>query len=277
MRVFNIQMTSVPDLAENMAFVGRELEKLGRLSGDLVVLPECFAYFGGIDKMNLEIAEKLGDGSLQTQLSSLASKHKCYLVAGSFPIQTESGKRFKPMCMVYSPGGERICEYQKIHLFDVEVADGTKEYRESDSAEPGQNIVCFDTEWGRVGVAICYDLRFPGLFQQLRDAGAELVVLPSAFTQKTGEAHWHLLLQARAIENQMFMAGCNQVGRHENGRETFGHSLVVDPWGTILVDGEQQTGAIGTELNKKQLLKIRRQMPVAMHNRFSSRFDALIE
>jgi len=236
-------------------------------------LPECFAFFGGKESDNLNLAETLGSGAVQTHLSQLASRYSCYLVAGSFPIKTEAGRRYKPICLVYGPNGELLCHYQKIHLFDVDVADGTKRYRESDGAEPGQDVVTFDTPWGRVGVAICYDLRFPGLFQQLRDKGAELVVLPSAFTEKTGDAHWHILMRARAVENQYFMLGCNQVGTHANGRETYGHSLVVDPWGDVLLDMEQEIGTAFTTLEKDKLETIRRQMPVANHNRFHSRFE----
>jgi len=271
-RVINIQMQSVPDVDANLTFVEAQMAACNDIQGSLVLLPECFAYFGGPDGMNLKIAEDLGHGPVQTRLSALAKQHRCYLVAGSFPIATESGKRFKPMCLVFSPEGKRICEYQKIHLFDVEVADGTKQYRESDSAEPGEMLACFDTPWGRVGLAICYDLRFAGLFQNLTQQGAELIVLPSAFTQTTGAAHWHILLQARAIENQVFVAGCNQSGVHENGRETYGHSLVVDPWGTILIDAKEEIGAKGAVIDKDSLKAVRRKMPVSTHNRFNSRY-----
>lgn len=234
----------------------------------MVVLPECFAYFGAIDSGNIQLAEELGDGDLQGKIAEIAQQFNCYLIAGSIPIKSRDPNKFLNACLVFSPAGQLVEHYEKIHLFDVTVADGTKHYRESDTAMPGQHLVVVDINGIKFGLAICYDLRFPGLFQSLRALGAEVIVLPSAFTQKTGQAHWHTLITARAIENQVYMAGCNQVGRHQNGRETFGHSLFVDPWGRVISDAGQQTGLSGGTVDLHELQQIRQQMPVFDHNQF---------
>jgi nitrilase len=178
--------------------------------------------------------------------------------------------KFYASCLVFGSNGEQLAHYQKIHLFDVQVADGTGNYLESKSTEPGNKVVVFDTDFGRIGVAICYDLRFPGLFQKLAELGAEAVVLPSAFTQKTGEAHWQMLLQARAVENQFYMIGCNQSGRHLNGRETYGHSMVVDPWGRVIGDAGTHLGLVTVKIDSQNSQQIREKMPVRHHNRFET-------
>ena len=275
MKAYNLQMSSVPNWQSNIEFVVEQL-KLANIEADsLVVLPECFAYFGGKDTCNLRLAQSDELLQLQQELAKIAKTFGIYLVCGSVPTPTQSASHYGNTCFVFSPSGNKLAEYQKIHLFDVVVADGTRSYRESDMTASGNELVYFDWCGKKVGIAICYDLRFPGLFQQLRDGGAEVVVLPSAFTQKTGEAHWHTLLTARAIENQYFVVACDQVGEHQNGRRTFGHSLIVDPWGRVLSDAKQQVGTFGAELKFSVLEQVRRDMPVAVHNRFPSRLTAL--
>ncbi len=293
MKAFVLQMTSTPDVNENLTFVANELEKanaVNSIAGSMVVLPECFARFGGKDVSNLEIAESLLEKNsteestvnvIQQRLSELAKKFGVYLVGGSIPtktlptktLPTAAKQKFMATCPVYGPNGERMADYQKIHLFDVTVADNTGSYRESESTEPGSKIVCFDTEWGKIGVAICYDLRFPGLFQALRKQGVKAIVLPSAFTERTGEAHWLALIQARAIENQVYMLASNQNGIHQNGRQTYGHSVIVSPWGNVLVDAKRENGMFGIELDLTLLNKIRQDMPVVEHNKFSVTFQ----
>ncbi|GHB67191.1 amidohydrolase [Psychrosphaera saromensis] len=276
MKVYVLQMCSSPNVSDNLLFLEQELKKnTADLTNSIVVLPECFAAFGAGDSGNLNIAEALNHGAIQSQLASLAKQYSIYLVAGTMPILDNENRQLgkvKPVTLVYSPVGELIAHYQKIHLFDVDVEDGVGSYRESDSWLPGEQIVCFDTEFGKIGLAICYDLRFPGLFQALRDEGVDVVVLPSAFTEKTGAAHWQVLLQARAIENQIYMVGCNQAGTHKNGRQTFGHSMIVDPWGTVLFNAGKKLGLFGAELDKDRLVKVRQSMPIKQHNKFVSRY-----
>lgn len=271
MRIHLLQMCSEPNVTANLNFVRQCLQQHAEtLKGGIVLLPECFALFGGKDKENLAIAEVIGSGSTQQQLSELANEFNVYIIAGSFPTQSNIQDKFFASCLVYSPQGELICDYQKIHLFDVQVADGTGSYLESKTTEPGNKVVCFDTPHGRIGLAICYDLRFPGLFQSLAKQGVDVIVLPSAFTQKTGEAHWHTLLKARAIENQIFVAGCNQSGTHANGRETYGHSLVISPWGDVMFDAQKQLGLFTVELPLTDIQPIRNKMPIQIHNRFNT-------
>jgi predicted amidohydrolase len=276
MKAFVIQMTSVPDVQNNIAFVEQCLTSYPNqheLRNSIVVLPECFALFGGRDKDNLGIAENIGSGPIQTQLARLAVKFELYLVAGSMPTTSENSAKFYASTLVFAPSGKLIADYQKIHLFDVEVSDSTGSYLESNSTEPGQNVVCFDTEFGKVGLAICYDLRFPGLFQALREQGVVAIVLPSAFTETTGQAHWQPLIQARAIENQVFMIASDQNGVHSNGRETHGHSMIVSPWGKVLCNAKRENGLFGSTLDIDELKKIRKKMPVAQHNHFVSTYN----
>lgn len=274
MKAFVLQMTSVPSVSENLNFIYQSLsQKADSVRDSIVVLPECFAFFGGGDKGNVDIAEALFDETaiVQSKLASFAKEFGIYLVSGTFPILTDHGK-VKPITLVYSPNGELVEHYQKIHLFDVDVADSTGSYRESDSWQPGNEVKYFDTPWGRVGLAICYDLRFPGLFQQLTELGCRAIVLPSAFTERTGQAHWQVLIRARAIENQVYMLASDQTGLHANNRETHGHSMIVDPWGNVLIDGQKDVGLFGAELSVAAQDKIRSAMPVQQHNKFNARY-----
>lgn len=272
MKLFNLQMTSVPDVEQNLAEVTVLLEKSAeQVKGHIVVLPECFAFFGGKDRQQFAISEPISHGPIYSKLSEIAKRFEICLVAGSVPVNCEVPDKFSNTCFVFGPDGEALAEYQKIHLFDVQVGDNTGSYRESETAEAGNKVSVFEYRGVKIGIAICYDLRFAGLFQQLERAGAEVVVLPSAFTQKTGEAHWHTLIGARAIENQCYFAGCNQVGVHQNGRQTYGHSLIVDPWGQILSDAGSQVGLFGADIDLDKLKQIRMAMPVASHNRFQSK------
>ena len=290
MKAYNLQMTSSPHVEQNLAFIETELERLSaEVSESLVVLPECFACFGGKEKANVEISEprwalnqSFEDDiesnlatPVQIKLSQLAHKYKIYLVAGTFPIQVIHTKnsacvdRVKPMSLVYAPNGQLISCYQKIHLFDVDVNDNTGSYRESDTWQAGEEVSYFDTPWGRVGLAICYDVRFPALFQKLAELGCKAIVLPSAFTQKTGQAHWQVLIQARAIENQVYMIACDQTGIHKNNRQTFGHSIVVSPWGDVLSNADNGLGLFGADMDLEVLQNLRSAMPLQQHNQFS--------
>lgn len=275
MKAFVLQMTSAPSVKQNLDFVYQSLSaKADELAGAMVVLPECFAFFGGGDKGNLAIAEAMSDGQegqVQAKLAEFAKEFSIYLVAGTFPIKASDNK-VKPITLVYNPEGKRVEHYQKIHLFDVDVADSTGSYRESDAWQAGQEVKFFDTPWGRVGLAICYDLRFPGLFQKLAELGCRAVVLPSAFTERTGQAHWQVSIRARAIENQIYMLASDQTGTHVNNRETHGHSMIVDPWGNVLVDGQKETGLFGADLSIEAQDKIRRAMPIQEHNKFDAQY-----
>lgn len=261
-----LQMSSRPDPQDNLAIVAKLLEQLPATRPQLVVLPEAFSCFGAGDRAQLAMAETYKDGEVQKQLAALAKKHEVYLVGGTLPI--DAGERFSAASILFGPDGGILNRYDKIHLFDVDVADNTKEYRESKWTQPGSNVVTTATDFGVVGMAVCYDLRFPELFSALRQAGSQIIVLPSAFTQVTGKAHWHALVRARAIEQQVFIVAPGQVGEHANGRETFGHSIIVSPWGEILAEQELDEGVVSVSVDVADIEPIRKQMPVAQQNQF---------
>ena len=261
-----LQMSSRPDPQDNLAIVAKLLEQLPAARPQLVVLPEAFSCFGAGDRAQLAMAEPYKDGEVQKQLAALAKKHEVYLVGGTLPV--DAGERFSAASILFGPDGAILNRYDKIHLFDVDVADNTKEYRESKWTQPGSKVVTTETDFGVVGMAVCYDLRFPELFRALRQAGSQIIVLPSAFTQVTGKAHWHALVRARAIEQQVFIVAPGQVGEHANGRETFGHSIIVNPWGEILAEQELDEGVVSVSVDVADIEPIRKQMPVAQQNQF---------
>ncbi|APD84837.1 amidohydrolase [Alteromonas sp. Mex14] len=265
-----LQMTSTPNVEENLDIVAREMAAANIAKDSLVVLPECFACFGGKDKGQLEVAEVKGDGAIQRCLSSLAKQHQCYIVSGTFPVKTENPDKFSAACMLFGPSGELLADYRKIHMFDVSVNDNTGSYKESATTEAGSEVVTVQTPIGNIGLAVCYDVRFPGLFTAMGDI--DILVLPAAFTQRTGEAHWHALLQARAIEKQCFVVAPNQSGVHANGRETYGHSIILSPWGETLAERDCETGLVSANVDIAARETIKQNMPVAEHNRFRSHF-----
>ncbi|WP_303732008.1 carbon-nitrogen hydrolase family protein [Idiomarina piscisalsi] len=262
-----LQMSSRSKPEDNLDIVKKLLNNLPSANHPhLVVLPEAFVCFGAGDRAQLDMAENYKDGDVQRTLSSLAKQHGVYLIGGTIPI--DAGERFSAASLMYSPEGELVARYDKIHLFDVDVADNTKQYRESKWTKPGAEVVAVDTDCGVVGMSVCYDLRFPELFRALREAGANVIALPSGFTQVTGKAHWHALVRARAIEQQAYVVAPNQVGVHDNGRETYGHSIIVSPWGEILAEQAKGEGIISVEVDLDKADEIRQQMPVAKQNQF---------
>jgi deaminated glutathione amidase len=270
MQISLLQCQSSRDVDANLRFIDSQLEALPSQAGveQLVVLPECSLLFGGHESQQLAHAGDASGSALKTALSELASRYQVYLVAGTIPRLSEDGRVYS-RSYLFGPQGEVLGKYDKLHLFDVDVADGTRQYRESDTFCPGEHISVVDTPMGKIGLAICYDLRFPELFRALRLAGAEFIALPSAFTRVTGAAHWQTLVQARAIESQCFMLAAAQWGVHNDGsRETWGQSMIVDPWGTILAQRPEGCGWVQATVDKQRLAQIRAQMPVMAHNRF---------
>lgn len=270
-----IQMLSVALPEHNLSAVKRLLAALSPSPNQLVLLPENALSFSD-KKTYLSLAECLGEGYYQAQLASLANYYQCYLVCGSFPIkkkQDNQSDKIFTSSLVFSPQGKLISHYHKIHLFDALLTDRKGHYKESDTFIAGQNIQLFDCQLEnysvKVGLAICYDLRFPALFQALRAQGADILLLPAAFTQVTGEAHWLPLLQARAIENQCYIIAANQGGLHADGRETYGHSMIVSPWGKVLKQLDKGEASIQCVFNKALIEEVRLSMPITSHNRFS--------
>ena len=277
-----IQLCSVPDVGDNFRTIDRYLEALIEESSDddehIVVLPECCLFFGGKDQQQLGLAKEsdqlayqnLFVSTLQEQLSRLAKRYHVYLVAGSIPLLSTTAEKFTNTCCVFSPEGDLLTQYDKIHLFDVDVQDSEKQYRESRFTQCGNEIVSTTAAGINVGLSICYDLRFPELYRSLTTLGADIITVPSAFTAVTGKAHWQALLQARAIENQVYIIAAGQQGVHENGRETWGHSMIISPWGEMLACLEEGVGSISVEFSQQVLDQVRRAIPVAEHNQFES-------
>jgi predicted amidohydrolase len=282
-----IQLCSVPDVGDNFRSIDRHLETLIEESnhGDehIVVLPECCLFFGGNEQQQLALAKEsdqlayqnLFVSTLQEQLSRLAKRYRVYLVAGSIPllsnnVESATVDKFSNSCCVFSPEGDLLTQYDKIHLFDVDVQDNEKQYRESRYTECGSKVVTTTAAGINVGLSICYDLRFPELYRSLTTMGADIITVPSAFTAVTGKAHWQALLQARAIENQVYIIASGQQGVHKNGRETWGHSMIISPWGEILACLNEGVGTISVDFSRQVLESVRQAIPVAEHNQFES-------
>lgn len=268
LRTGAVQMRSTDDLAANLAtcrdLVGRAASEGARL----VVLPENFALLGRGERDKLAIAEDVarGDGRVMTTLRELATRHGVWLVAGGMAeVVPGDDHRTYNTAVAVSPTGQLAARYRKIHLFDVDIPGGAT-LRESDATARGDELAVVDIDGARVGLSICYDLRFPELYRELvLDRGAEVLLVPAAFTAHTGAAHWHVLLRARAIENQAWVVAAAQWGRHNDKRESYGHTLLVDPWGVVV--GEQHAGdtAVVETLDGEAVAKRRTQMPCAKH------------
>jgi nitrilase len=231
------------------------------------VLPENFAFVGKRDTDKLGVAESDGTGPVQEFLARTAARHSLWIVAGSLPLKSPETELCYGACFVYDADGRAVASYRKMHLFDVDLPDRHESYRESASMERGDLPKTVDTPAGRLGLSICYDLRFPELYRRLVDEGAELFSVPAAFTFATGTAHWHTLLRARAIENLAYVIAAGQHGTHPNGRVTFGHSLIVDPWGQILAEQEAGDGVVVAQTDPLLTQKLRTEFPVLQHRR----------
>ena len=266
-KVSAIQMASGPNVTANLLQAEKLLQQAAELGSKLVVLPENFAFMGAQEKDKLEIAETEGNGPLQTFLAQQAAKHMFCLVGGTIPIKTESGEKVRSACLLYSDEGELLGRYDKMHLFDVEIPGSDEQYDESDALEAGDRPSCFNTPHGKIALAVCYDLRFPEHFRSHLDSGMDLIAVPSAFTAQTGKAHWEILLRARAIENLSYVVAAAQGGFHVGGRETWGHSMIIDPWGNVLNSLAKGPGVVTAEISMEQQEHIRQVFPVLDHRR----------
>jgi len=272
-KVAAIQMVSTATVEENLAAAERLLVEAARRGADLALLPEVFAVLEGGPMA--PFGEEQGSGPIQAFLAAQAKALGLIVVGGTIPLLTRPGRsaddsdyrlsdgRVRPASLVYGRDGNLLARYDKIHLFDVTVADQQAAYSESRSYEGGEEIVSLDTELGHLGLSVCYDLRFPELYRELFQRGSQLVTVPSAFTRVTGQAHWEVLLRARAIENQCYVIAANQGGKHNEKRETWGHSMIIDPWGKVLDVVEKGEGVAIAEIDLQQLTDIRQRMPLA--------------
>jgi len=267
-----IQMCSTADVSANLKAARALLEQAAEQGARLAVLPENFAVMGRCDLAAIARAEAEGTGPVLPWLKQTCRELKLWLVAGSLPLPPDAEPQGKARAcsLLFDDTGERVARYDKLHLFDVDVPGDGIRYRESDDYARGQQVVVADTPLGRLGLAVCYDIRFPELFTALRGRGAQMIALPAAFTAVTGTAHWEVLLRARAIETQCTLLAAGQSGNHAGGRQTHGHSMIVDPWGRILAEQAAGSGVILAAVDKAAQQSIRERMPLVQQRRFAA-------
>ena len=265
MKIAAVQMVSTPDVARNLASAGNLIARAAAEGAELIALPENFCLLGKHDRDKLAAAETPGDGPIQAMLATAARDHGVWLVGGTLPLRIAGdAERVLNACCVFAPDGSLAARYDKIHLFGFD--NGAERYDESSVIAPGSDVVALELAPQRVrlGLSVCYDVRFPELYRRL---GADLIAVPSAFTYTTGQAHWELLLRARAVENQAYVIAPAQGGRHENGRRTWGHSMIVDPWGEVLACRAEGEGIVAAEFDPTRVADVRRRLPALSHRR----------
>ena len=267
MIVAALQMTTGADVAANLATTARLAAGAAERGARVLVLPENFAFMGMRDADKLAVAEVEGQGPIQDAIARLAVQLRVWIVAGTIPLATPGGARVAAASLVFDDAGKVVARYDKIHLFDVDIPSRDESYRESATVAPGSATRVLDTPAGRLGLAVCYDIRFPELFREMVRQGAQWFVLPSAFTVPTGRAHWETLLRARAIENLAFVVAPAQSGSHANGRETWGDSLVVDHWGVVLARLPAGEGVVVADLDLAAQAEARKRFPALQHRR----------
>lgn len=267
-KVAAIQMASGPNVGANLIEAGRLIADAASSGAQLIVLPENFALMGVEGEDQLKFKEQPGEGPIQDFLCDQSRKHKVWLVAGTIPIAVESSNKVYASCLLINDKGEQVARYDKIHLFDVVLQESGERYTESDVLQAGDQVVVVDTPFGRLGIAVCYDLRFPELFRSMVEQGVEIIAIPSAFTAITGKAHWETLVRARAIENLSYVIAAGQGGYHLGGRETHGDSMVVDAWGNILDRLYRGSGVVTADVDLEQLKSVRTNFPCLSHIKF---------
>ena len=268
MKVSLIQMNSVSDKQANLDAARKLIEQaVAEEKPDWICLPEVWDYIGGNRRSKIEAAEEIPGGPAYSLMQDLAKKHRVFIHAGSILEKIPGDERIHNTTVAFDRDGKEVARYRKIHMFDITAPDGAP-YKESASFKPGDAVVAYDCEGVTVGCAICYDVRFPYLFQALADKGAELIALPSAFTLQTGKDHWEVLCRARAIETETYFCAAAQTGPHTAGnetRQTYGHTLVVDPWGHVVAKASDGAGLVSARIDPKRVEKVRAMIPVAQH------------
>ncbi len=266
-RIAAIQTVSGPDVDANLRAAEALIAQAAAEGAQLVALPEYFAIIDADERAKVRIREREGLGPLQDFLRDMAVRHGIWLVGGTVPLMASADEKVRNCTLVFDPRGERIARYDKVHLFGF--SKGAERYDESATIEPGASVVTFNSPVGRVGLSVCYDLRFPELFRAMGEV--DLILVPSAFTWTTGRAHWEVLLRARAIENQCFVMAPAQGGQHPGGRVTWGHTMIVDPWGEILACREEGPGVVAAVMDRSRIAAVRESLPALRHRR--ARFD----
>jgi len=264
-RVAAVQMISGSDVAENLATADRLLADAAAQGAQLALLPEYFPLISAheADKLALRENEQSG-GLIQNFLAEAAKRYKMWIIGGTIPLIASDEQHVRNACLVFDDAGNRVARYDKIHLFSFH--RGSECYDESRTIEAGDEVVTFDGPCGRIGLSVCYDLRFPEMYRRLGDLS--LIVVPAAFTETTGRAHWEVLLRARAIENQCYVLACGQGGEHPSGRRTFGHSMLIDPWGEVVASLAMGLGVVVGDIEPDRILSVRESLPALQHRRF---------
>jgi nitrilase len=270
-KVAAIQLATGSNVSANLLETGRQAEAAARQGAELIVLPENFAFMGRSCGDANALREAPGDGPLQAFLSQLASRLGLWIVGGTIPLEAEHAAKWRAACTVYDERGRQVARYDKQHLFDVNLVESNEQFIESESIEPGDRVVVIDSPVGRLGISVCYDLRFPELYRAMIDRGVEVITLPAAFTAITGRAHWETLVRARAIENLCYVIASAQGGFHVASRQTYGHSMIVDPWGTKLAERERGNGCVVAEIDLDFQRTTRRNFPCLDHRRLHCR------
>ena len=265
MRIAALQTVSTPEVERNLEAAARLIAQAARDGAELAALPEYFCLMGRRDDDKLHIAEAPGAGPIQAFLSAQAKLHGLWLIGGTLPMRTADPARARNACCVYAPDGSLASRYDKMHLFRYD--NGRESYDEARVLEAGDQAVAFQAGALRVGLSVCYDLRFPELYRQLCAPPCDLLSVPAAFTHTTGRDHWELLLRARAVENQCYVIAPAQGGLHENGRRTWGHSMVIDPWGQVLAVLPEGEGVVLADVDAQRLAAVRQQLPALAHRR----------
>ena len=274
-----IQTVSGPDVAENLAVAARLVGEAAAAGAEVVALPEYFPLISGDEQAKVRAREPDGDGPIQHHLQALARQHRIWLIGGTVPLRSDAAAKVRNATLVFDPDGAReaaalaegeaadgarVARYDKIHLFGFD--NGAERYDEAETIEAGSELVAFDAPCGRVGLSVCYDLRFPEMFRAM--GALDLIVLPAAFTYTTGLAHWEVLLRARAIENQCYVMAPAQGGRHPSGRRTYGDTLIVDPWGEVLARRAEGPGVVLAQMDPALIAQVRGRLPALQHRRF---------
>jgi nitrilase len=260
-KVAGIQMASGPNVSSNLTEAERLIAIAVEQGAKLIVLPEYFCMMGAKDIEKVSVRETLGDGPIQRFLSKMAREFEVWIIGGTVPLTSNYPNKVRNSCLVYNDKGEQVARYDKIHLFGLDL--GTEHYHEENTIESGDSIVVVDTPFGKIGLSICYDLRFPELYRAMGEV--DIIVLPSAFTETTGKAHWESLIRARAIENLCYVIASAQGGYHLSGRETHGNSMIVDPWGVVLDRLPRGSGVVIASINRDYQASLRKSLPALKH------------
>ena len=269
-----IQMVSTDAVSKNLELAERLIKKAVSKKAKLITLPENFPLMGKRDEDRLAITESYNDGPLQLFLSEQSKRYKIWLLGGTIPLKSNNPEKVFATNLLFNPDGDCIARYDKIHLFDV-MLDGRDEesYCESKTFESGNDVVVVKTEIGNIGLSVCYDLRFPEMYRKMHQKNVQIITAPSAFTATTGKAHWETLLRTRAIENLCYLIASNQGGIHANNRETWGHSMIVDPWGEILAEVKEETGVAIAKIDINKQINLRKRFPTLTHRKLDYKID----